>query len=135
MSIFSFVDCCRILTLDSTGPLKELRPTTLGVYKHEGYSNSKMYYKNDHSNYLHYAPVGEWKLSQKSSLGTNPAQVDSDCVSACPSMCKNYWKTFNNTGCVPNCPWEKDATVTIKCAGGYLFSTVHNISYNNLLTK
>ena len=94
--LFIFVDCCKVLRVASTGLAKEFQSSKLGVYEHVGYSNSKMYYKNENGYVLQYAPVGEWAIASMSSLGKNGAFVDSNCDSACPSTCK-HWDTFNTT--------------------------------------
>ena len=129
-----YPECCRTLTLASTGLTKESFPETLGVYEHGGYSNSKMYYKNkDQDLVLHYNSNNDWAVSKTSSLGKSTSYLYSACNSACPSSCKKSWTTFNSTNL--NEDWKNDETVTIKCAGdkgfsGKCFQTIWHVIYH-----
>ena len=98
--------------MTSSGKTKELQPKKLGVYEKNGYSNNRLYYKNEHSFYLHYAPNNRWSVSSKGYLGKRASLVNGHCDDECPSTCE-HWESANQTSNT----WVEDKELTIKCAG------------------
>ena len=58
-----FADCCKELTITSTGLTKDYHPLVLGLYRQHGYSNGRSFYKNNNGLYLHFSTRERWVVS------------------------------------------------------------------------
>ena len=108
------IDCCKRLTIASTGIGSTYQPEMLGIYRDDGIVNGRVSYRNTRGRYLHFSPDGHWSISDRKNKGTNQGYAFTSCGHECPASCNYDWATYNNE----NDPWEADPTFNIKCGDG-----------------